>query len=122
MRFLLDSDALLRWVSGGRFDRRVRSRVERGGAAVSAVSAFELTQKVALGRIRLPGSIAEAIDAFAFRSLPVTVAHAERAARLPRHHRDPFDRLLIAQAQIESLTIVSGDEAFDAYDVDVVHF
>jgi PIN domain nuclease of toxin-antitoxin system len=88
---------------------------------VSAVSAFELTQKVVRGRIRLPGSIAEAIDAFSFGSLPVTVAHAELAARLPRHHRDPFDRLLIAQAQIESLTIVTGDEAFQAYDVQVVH-
>ena len=64
MRFLLDSDALLRWVSGGRVDRRVRSRVERGGAVVSAVSAFELTQKAvmagvpALAAVSAPSSLA----------------------------------------------------------------
>ena len=122
MTFLLDSDALLQWMANGRFDRSVRRRVERTRAVVSAVTAYELTFKQSRGRLRLPVSVAEAIDAQSFQSLPISVPHAERAARLPQHHRDPFDRLLIAQSQLESLTIVSRDEVFDAYDVDVVRF
>lgn len=122
MRFLLDSDALLQWMIEGRFARGVQHRVERAGAAVSAVSAYELMFKQQRGRLRMPVPVSEAIDAQSFRSLPITVAHTELAARLPLHHRDPFDRILVAQSQIESLTIVSRDEVFDAYDVEVVRF
>jgi len=120
--FLLDSDAVLRWALGGPFDRKVRSRVARSGAVVSAVSAYELTQKHLAGKVKLPAAITELIHEYAFGALPLKVAHADLAARLPRHHRDPFDRLLIAQAQIEGLTIVSRDGAFDAYDVEVVRY
>lgn len=122
MTFLLDSDALLQWMVNGRFDRGVRRRIERTRAMVSAVTAYELTFKQSRGRLRLPVSVAEAIEAQSFQPLSITAPHAERAGRLPQHHRDPFDRLLIAQAQIESLTIVSRDEVFDAYEVDVVQF
>lgn len=122
MRFLLDSDALLRWMSPDRFDRGVRARIERLGARVSAASAYELGIKTATGKLRMPMSVIEAIEQYRFSALPITVEHASHAARLPLHHRDPFDRMLIAQAQIESLTIVSRDEVFDAYDVEVVRF
>ena len=122
VRFLLDSDALLQWMMRGRFARDVRRRIERAGAAVSAVSAYELTFKHERGRLRLPVSVSEAIERQAFRPLAITVEHTALAGRLPLHHRDPFDRMLIAQAQIESLTVVTRDGAFDAYDVDVVRF
>ena len=122
MRFLLDSDALLGWMSPDRFDRGVRGRIERLGARVSAASAYELGNKTAAGKLRMPLSVIEAIEQYGFASLPITLAHAAHAARLPQHHRDPFDRLLIAQSQLDSLTIVSRDEVFDAYDVDVVRF
>lgn len=120
MRLLLDSNAFLWWMRGDRFDRAARRRVERSGAVVSAISVWELGDKVAAGKLRLPVSVAEAVDMHEFGRLAMTVEHADRAARLPRHHRDPFDRLLIAQAQVERLTIVTRDDAFDAYDVDVV--
>lgn len=120
MRLLLDSNALLWWMRGDRFDRAARRRVERSGAFVSAITVWELGDKVAAGKLRLPVSVPDAVDLHDFDRLAITVDHADRAARLPRHHRDPFDRLLIAQAQVEHLAIVTRDEAFDAYDVDVL--
>ena len=122
MTFLLDSQALVEWMNKGAFDRGVRRRIERAGAAVSAVSVFELAQKHHAGKLRLPIRVTEAIDEYRFRPLPLSLAHAERAAALPPHHRDPFDRLLIAQAQMESLTVVTRDDAFSRYDVEVVRF
>jgi PIN domain nuclease of toxin-antitoxin system len=122
MRFLLDSAALVHWINRGRFDRAVRRRIERMGALVSAASGYELANKQRLGKLRLPIPVSEAIDEYGFQALPISVAHAERAAALPSHHRDPFDRILIAQGQIGALTIVTRDAAFSAYDVDVVAF
>jgi PIN domain nuclease of toxin-antitoxin system len=84
---------------------------------VSAANVWELAIKRASGKIRLPSSLAEALDAMGFIGLPVTVEDAERAAALPPHHRDPFDRMLIAQAQRLDAVVVSRDRAFAAYDV-----
>jgi PIN domain nuclease of toxin-antitoxin system len=117
---LLDSNALYTWARGGRFDRGARRRVEREGATVSAVTAWELGHKQAIGKLRLPVSVREIVDMHDFGRLDVTFEHAEHATRLPMHHRDPFDRFLIAQAQVEGMTIVTRDEVFDAYDVDVL--
>lgn len=122
MSFLLDSQALVEWMNKGGFDRGIRRRIERAGAAVSAVSVFELGQKHRAGKLRLSMRVTEAIEQYRFRPLPLSLAHAESAAALPPHHRDPFDRMLIAQAQIESLTVVTRDDAFSRYDVDVVRF
>lgn len=88
---------------------------------MSAVTAWELGHKQAIGKLRLPASVREIVDMHDFGRLDVTFEHAEQAVRLPMHHRDPFDRLLIAQAQVERLTIVTRDDAFDAYDVGVLH-
>ena len=120
MRYLLDSSALLWWVSGERFDRDARRRIERAPVAVSAVTPWELGIKQAAGKLRFDRRISEEIADAGFSSLPITIEHAERAGRLPLHHRDPFDRMLIAQAQVEHMTIVTRDPIFDAYDVDVL--
>ena len=121
MRYLLDSHALLWWVSGARFDRRARRLIEHAPVMVSAVTPWELGIKHAAGKLRFERPIREEVELADFTPLAITFEHAERAARLPLHHRDLFDRMLIAQAQLERLTIVTRDEMFDAYDVDVLH-
>lgn len=88
---------------------------------VSAASAWEVTTKVRLGR--LPGAEAFAsefaarIEALGFRELPIRIEHAQRAGLLPGGHRDPFDRMLIAQSQAENLSLISNETIFDTYRV-----
>ncbi len=84
---------------------------------VSAASAWEAAIKVKAGRLTLPVPLSDAIDASRYPQLEITTEHALAAADLPLHHKDPFDRILIAQAQLESLTIVTRDRRFAAYDV-----
>ena len=88
---------------------------------MSAASAWEIATKVRIGK--LPSAVEVAADVAGclarqrFEGLDITVLHAQRAGRLPGTHRDPFDRMLIAQAQIEDLPIVTNDEVFDGYGV-----
>src|SRR5215510_16596420 len=124
MRLLLDTHALLWWLDG---DRRLSLKARRAIAdqanviLVSAASAWEITTKARLGK--LPGATDVAADVAAcvtdqgFVPLDITLLHAQRAGRLPGEHRDPFDRMLIAQAQIEDLAVVTNDEVFDEYGV-----
>jgi PIN domain nuclease of toxin-antitoxin system len=84
---------------------------------VSAASVWELNTKRALGKLRFDGDLAQEIRDVGFDELALRWAHAERSLRLPLHHRDPFDRMLIAQALVEGLTLVTRDRAFRAYDV-----
>ena len=90
----------------------------------SAVSALEIAIKSALGKLNLPGPPAEYIPArledMAMKSLPVYQQHALRVGELPMHHRDPFDRLLVAQAQIENLPLMTADPVVAKYDVDII--
>lgn len=122
MSLLLDTHALLWWLAGEPMSTDALEAISDPGAlvAVSAVSVWEITIKRAAGKLRFEGAIAPAIAAAAFEPLPVSVDHAERAGGLPRHHRDPFDRMLVAQAQSEQLRIVTRDAAFEAYDVPVL--
>jgi len=124
MRLLLDTHALLWWLDG---DRRLPLKARRAIAAesntilVSAVSAWEITTKARLGK--LPGALDVAADVVGcvagqgFASMDITLLHAQRAGALGGTHRDPFDRMLIAQAQLEDVALVSDDEVFDDYDV-----
>ena len=77
---------------------------------------WEIAIKESLGRLKLPEPVSAAASRLGVRPLPVTFAHAEEAGRLPRLHRDPFDRMLIAQARIESLTVMTYDPALLAYE------
>ncbi len=84
---------------------------------VSAVSVWEIAIKKASGKLTFSGSAARAIERHGFQPLPISVEHAEWAGQLPQYHRDPFDRLLVAQAQLETLILVSVDEQILRYQV-----
>lgn len=85
---------------------------------VSAASVWEIAIKRALGRLEFPLERLDAVlEATGMEHLPIRAAHAVAAGGLPRHHGDPFDRILIAQARVEDLVLVSGDAAIAAYDV-----
>ena len=127
MNLLLDTHALIWWREGNKkLGRRARAVIERSAAEVriSAATAWEIAVKFQAGRLSLSAPVElwlpAALDHSGFRRLDISVAHALTAGTLPEHHTDPFDRLLIAQAQLETLTIVTSDMAFDAYDVKVL--
>lgn len=123
MRLLLDTHALLWWlVDDARLGASARAAIRDAEAVfVSAVSAFEIAQKHRLGKLTLPPGLLDRLEAVltaeAFTPLPVAVAHATLAGRLLHAHRDPFDRLLIAQGLLEQLPLVSGDAVFDQFGV-----
>ncbi|HEX6497933.1 MAG TPA: type II toxin-antitoxin system VapC family toxin [Micromonosporaceae bacterium] len=87
---------------------------------LSPVSLWEITMKQATGKLVGPPDLADRVRGMGFLELPVTHAHAIAAGRLPFHHRDPFDRMLVAQAVTEGLTLVSRDASIALYDVDVL--
>lgn len=124
MRVLLDTHALLWWLDGDRrLSRRARTAIadDTNVVLVSAASAWEISTKVRLGK--LPGATEVAAELPAiiqqqdFEPLPVDIDHALRAGSLPGQHRDPFDRMLIAQAQAGDLVLISNERIFDAFGV-----
>lgn len=120
MNLLLDTHALIWWMDGGRVlsQAAVEAIVDPEViVAVSAASAWEISIKRATGKLRAPSDLAAVIEAKGFLPLPITMQHAEAAGDLPLHHRDPFDRLIIAQARAEGLRVVTRGPAFAAYDV-----
>ncbi|MDP9441097.1 MAG: type II toxin-antitoxin system VapC family toxin [Actinomycetota bacterium] len=122
MSLLLDTAAVLWWLADEHLAADARARIEDPGAlvVVSAASVWEIGVKRQIGKLRFEGSIAAHLERNAFEPLAISFSHAERAGRLPPHHRDPFDRMLVAQAQEENLTLVTRDPAFAAYDVGVL--
>lgn len=118
-RLLLDTHTFLWWRSDpDRLSAAARKAIAEAELVfVSAASAWEAAIKVSIGRLSLPDTIEAGVEASGFEKLVVTFAHAERVATLPLHHRDPFDRILVAQALVEDLTLVSSDGQLAAYDV-----
>lgn len=120
MDILLDSHAFLWWDLN---DRRLGSDVHqaiadpRNRVFVSAVSVWEIAIKRALGKLEFRADIGKAIASNGFAELPVTANHADRAAELPAHHRDPFDRMLIAQGVSENCVLVTRDRVFARYGI-----
>ena len=121
-RLLLDTHVFLWWRGEpSRLSPDVRSAIATADIVfVSAASAWEAAIKVSLGRLELPATFEEGVLASGFEKLLITFSHAEQAARLPHHHRDPFDRMLIAQAQAEGLVLVTHDGILEAYDVEIL--
>ena len=124
MKLLLDTHALLWWLAGDRakLSRRARAAIEddENSVHVSAATAWEIAAKLRLGKLDadvLADGISPILAAQTFISLDITVDHAERAGMLPGDHKDPFDRMLIAQAQAENMTLVSNELLFDSYGV-----
>jgi len=123
LRLLLDTHVLL-WVLLD--DRRLRSEVRdriadgRTEVFVSAASAWEITIKRALGQLRAPDDLVHQLAAARLAGLDVRIEHALAVAELPDHHRDPFDRLLVAQARVEKLVLVTSDDVLRRYDVPVL--
>jgi len=127
MRALLDTHAFLWWISD---DPRLSSRASaiiRDGENrlfLSAASGWEIAIKAGLGRLKLPGPletfILKQMALNAIKGLPVQMTHALHVYTLPNHHRDPFDRILVAQAQLENLPILSADPQISLYAVETV--
>jgi PIN domain nuclease of toxin-antitoxin system len=122
MRILPDSHTLLWWVLGSeRLSRPALKLLEDDGNEMlfSAVATWEIYVKHSMGKLKHLGDF-DLIEETSPTLLPITHAHVLAAAALPYHHRDPFDRMLIAQAQIEDAVIVTTDRAFADYDVRTV--
>jgi PIN domain nuclease of toxin-antitoxin system len=119
MRLLLDTNALLWWLANEGLAGQASEAIADPAnfVAVSAVSAWEISIKKALGKLAAPDDLEQQVQAGGFTPLPVTIAHGIAAGQLARHHDDPFDRMLIAQAIAEGLTIVTRDKRFSDYSV-----
>jgi PIN domain nuclease of toxin-antitoxin system len=123
VRILLDTHILLWWLGDdGQLPGPAAVTIADpdNEVVVSAASAWEISMKQAAGRLDAPEDLLDAVDANDFATLAITADHAMAAGRLPAHHADPFDRMLIAQAQIENLTLVSVDRRFSEYEVELL--
>lgn len=124
MRLLLDTHLVLWWMNGE------ASRISKKGLAalgsegiepiVSAVTIWEVAIKRGLGKLEAPDDLLTQLEGAGVELLPVSARHADLVASLPPHHRDPFDRLLVAQARLEGIALVSEDKAFRRYDIEIV--
>jgi PIN domain nuclease of toxin-antitoxin system len=127
MRILLDSHVFLWWVGG---ERRLPAKLRRAiGSSrsecfLSYASVWEMAIKSSLGKLRLPVPVgkfvAEQCEVNGFTLLPLSLPHIVAVERLPMHHRDPFDRLLVAQAQIEDMPLATHDRTLKAYGIKLV--
>lgn len=122
MRLLLDSHALVWFAEGHSLSEPTRSWIESGESEVyvSVASSWELGIKQAKGKMRLTRPVSGIVEYFGFARLPITWAHAKVAEALPHIHGDPFDRMLVAQAQCEGLSLVTNDVHLGRYQVHVV--
>lgn len=123
MTLLLDTHVLLWWMFD---DDRLTPTMQRAisdpatSVVVSAVSAWEMAIKAAVGKLAIPDDLAEEIQRQGFAAIPVTVQDGLAAGALPRHHADPFDRMLIAQAMRRGFVLVTADRRFADYEVPVL--
>lgn len=123
MKLLLDTHVALWWLAddariGGNADRELSDETNR--VLLSAAVIWEIAIKRSLGKLRAPADLVETLIRAGVQPLPITLDHASAVEALPWHHRDPFDRLLVAQALSEGAAIVSRDERLRRYGVSVV--
>jgi PIN domain nuclease of toxin-antitoxin system len=120
--FLLDSNVVV-WLDQKpqRLTAAAINQIESASQLfLSAVTAWELSIKESLGSLTLARPVSELIQTHAMRELPVTIRHGEAVKNLPLHHRDPFDRLLVAQAMVEGLTLITGDRFLIKYGIPIL--
>ncbi|MET4783368.1 type II toxin-antitoxin system VapC family toxin [Glaciihabitans sp. UYNi722] len=123
MRLLLDTHVLLWWLTDDpKLNSILRDAIADGGneVFVSSVSVTEIAIKQSRGKLQAPRELLLLLSEAGFTELPLTSAHGQVLRDLPPHHRDPFDRMLIAQAQVEGLEIATADADISSYDVDVL--
>ena len=123
MRLLLDTHTFLWWLTENvTLDFQARRAIEQASNSVfvSAASFWEISIKQALGKITLEADLVESLQLNRFQPLAITPIHALAAGSLPLHHKDPFDRMLIAQAREEGLVIITRDPVFKLYEARVM--
>jgi PIN domain nuclease of toxin-antitoxin system len=119
-RLLLDTHVLIWWLANDMElgpEAKAMIAEPRNVIAVSAASTWEISIKRALGKLVVPENMDAIVEDEGFIKLPISLFHGEQAGSLPAYHRDPFDRMLIAQAQAEGLEIVTGDARFAQYGI-----
>ena len=122
MKYLLDSCALLWWISGSpvigpETIQKVNNSSNR--IYISSASIWEIYIKVSLGKLHIKGDILETVQTLDFSHLPIHFEHGKTAANLPLIHKDPFDRMLIAQASIDGLVLITSDKIIPKYEITV---
>ncbi len=120
MRLLLDTHVLLWWLANDpSLGEEAREGISAPGSSVfvSAATTWEISIKQALGKLDVPSDLVRQMEINRFEALPIRVSHAYAASALPRHHEDPSDRMLVAQADAEGLTLVTGDPRLHLYGV-----
>jgi PIN domain nuclease of toxin-antitoxin system len=122
VRLLLDTHVLLWWSTDSpRLQENARDAIRSAGrVVVSAASAWEAAIKARSGKLTLNVPFDAVAEVNGFEKLPITFAHAAAVATLPEHHRDPFDRMLVAQAQTEGHTLVTHDRALEPYGIPIL--
>lgn len=119
-RLLLDTHVFLWWLADAPDLAEAARRAigdERNAVYVSAATGWEIAIKRAAGKLRAPENLDALVEEGGFTHLPITFFHGEQAGALPMHHRDPFDRMLVAQAQAEGLVIVTRDKHIPLYGI-----
>jgi len=122
-RILLDTHALIWWMCGDKklgHDAKEQIATVENTIYVSAATVWEMSIKQQMGKLTVPDDIESLIEELGFNALPISLFHDQQAGRLPMHHRDSFDRMLIAQAQAEGLQILTKDEYFPDYSVRLI--
>ena len=117
-RLLLDTHALLWWLSGDlKLGKIAKAEISnpKNEVYVSAASIWEIAIKKGIGKLTAPADFDAIVDNEGFLKLPISLYHGEQAGTLPQHHKDPFDRMLVAQAQAEGLTFITSDKWIDLY-------
>jgi len=122
-RLLLDTHVLLWWLADDqKLGINARDMISNGNNEiyVSAASSWEISIKKRNGKLTAPDNIESIVEQERFVKLPISLTHGELAGQLPDHHKDPFDRMLIAQARTEKLTILTADDKIQRYDAAVM--
>ena len=120
--YVLDTHALLWWLGGEQLSAEATAAIIDPGneVLVSVVSGWEIAIKSSRGKLTIDGDLTDDIFTNGFDILPILCSHASHVAALPDHHRDPFDRMLIAQCQSEGFTLISRDSHMSPYDVELL--